>query len=280
MNDVVVGSGFEAVKFAAKNGCVLLCPDVKDDKPEPFEYCDDTLIDIYGDCSRKIEKPEGPEIVGPQKMRIWEHLIFVLSYHGLTPVHGFNDVTLRFDNNKKISILISGSKVDEVVFDKLYIFSPDKLKNCPGLGDVKYEKRYYVLDDYKVFESKIPYDELNFDEDFVKNLYLHKSTTGTTSLVSESILTTEQFQDPEYSSTFAQFIIEDELDQFEYSKISKEGRRSKVIYDLENLKDTEDIQFFYNQEIKLEKSQNIYPKLKSTLFFLLHNKAINAEHIL
>jgi len=215
--NIVVGSSLRALLFAFQNNYPILF--TKPQKPFRFDFMhegvDLSSLKIPQD-TRTLNTFGDKKVVGPQKLLLWERLIFLLSLDSKVPLSNLCDSLRCVDN--KIFCSNEYSKIAEISFNNCYYFYDE---NTSGFVKEKtFDSRRYLCYDWVAFnrggKHKIDYFETK--DDLVHKVWFYSSDRidGNTPVKDAcvlSILTQEQIEHFDYSETMVRFKLIHEMEQ-------------------------------------------------------------------
>ncbi len=210
-DEVVIGNSLAALTYSYFNSVPLIYNE--ESKPQFFEFFDSDFeldkLHLEAD-NYELRGLESTKVVGHPKLKVWEHLMFVLSLSGHIPLS--NKVsTIRIEDDNMLKITTKKFRVIRVKFKKLRIFDS---KSIDGLSIPEKQIFNFKVIDWVDVKSgmKHDYDYFETDNDFVKEVYFYPSTRFAGSkdrkdLVSVSYLKKYQLENFENSDTYVKFKI-------------------------------------------------------------------------
>ena len=171
-------------------------------RPRFFEFIDNS-VDLTKTGFLKENKelilPKGKKIFSYSKRSIMDHLYFIQCLCGNIPFRDDDISEIRVnEEDKLLKIITNKQRIFKYKFNKLRVFDTRELNFLTSTGNSTEKK--YVLDE---FELKIKNDKfyniIPTEFDFPKEIYIASDKKR---LMSYSLLTLDQINDPEYSSWF------------------------------------------------------------------------------
>ena len=209
---IILGGDISSLAYAFKTGLPLILTD-----PQPpfiFDYLSqDISFEEIGLAETICWKSNSGDVVyGPNKLQIWQKLMFLLSLSGKI-IYGDTARSVTIEDNI-LSISLDGVKSKTIGFDSLIVFSD---KNVIGLDSfTKTINKKNIVYDWVNIKSggTHDYDVFLFDNDFVKEVFFYPSernkNTKQKDLVAVSYLTDEELIDFSFSDTYVKFkLLED-----------------------------------------------------------------------
>ena len=207
-DELVIGSGLNAVMYAYFNPCSLILN--THEKPWFFDFFDHSmeLDKIQMDSpSYRLRGLYSSKLVGPSKLEAWERLCFIMSLSGKIPMSD-KTASIRIEPNK-VKVTTRNFRMSAFKFNKLRIFDDE---NIVGLGIPKEENNQYRVADWIDVQSGMVHerDYLETGDKFVKDIYFYPSkrmddTSKRKDLVAVSHIDREQLQSFEFSDTYVRF---------------------------------------------------------------------------
>jgi len=180
-------------------------------KPRFFEFVDNsvnlTKTGILKD-NKQLNFPKGKLVKSYSKSKVMDHLYMIQSLCGNIP---FKDSIsdIRLDEDEKIlKITTETQRLFRYKFNKLRIFDTRGLSFLNSTGES--EDKHYVLDEFNIeIKNNKFYHIIPREGDFPKNIYI---SSNKKKLMSHSLLTPTEMENPEFSSFFIQKQVERELE--------------------------------------------------------------------
>lgn len=208
-DEVVIGLTTSSLLYSYIFNCPMLYKN--ESHPRFFEFIDSsvnlTSIGIPKD-NKQLNFPKGKLVKAYSKKRVMEYLFLLLSLSGNIPFK--NEISdIRVDEELKIiKITTKTQRIFRYKFNKIRIFDTRNLQFLTPSGITK--EKHYVLDEFEVkIKNEKYYHVIPLEGDFPKNIYI---SSDKKKLMSHSMLTQEEMNDPEYSSFFISKQIEKELE--------------------------------------------------------------------
>ena len=203
---IVIGSSVEALLYAFKTDSHILM--LNHEIPFEFDYSEENqTFDFLKISDTDQLSTNGDTIrVGAQKQKIWQKLLFVLHLSGKV-LFGNQSRSATIDSNS-LSVGCEGAKRRDLFFDKLTVFDDHNVYGLPpAINQIK--KKNVVYDWFNVNScEQHEYDFLQFDTDFVKNVFFYKTKRSKSQIkdfVTVSYLEDEEIYDFSNSETYVKF---------------------------------------------------------------------------
>ena len=210
-DEIVIGNTLAALTYSYFNSAPILS--LGDKKPFFFEFFgpDFDLDKLQLEAENyELNGLEKKKVVGHSKLKVWEHLSFVLSLSGLMPLSDKGS-TIRIEDDNILKVTTKKFRVMRIKFNKLRIFDDTDID---GLHIPKKQNSVYKVIDWLDVKSgmKHEYDYFDTDNDFVKEVYFYPSTRFEGSVdrkdaVSISFLKKYQLENFENSDTYVKFRV-------------------------------------------------------------------------
>lgn len=204
---IILGGSIESLVYAYKTGIPIILVDPQ--PPFVFDYLDPEISfkELGIDDNIALKSNSGEVVFGPNKLRIWQKLLFLLSLSGKV-IYGDTTRSVRIEENT-LYVSLDRVKNKKVEFGSLVVFSDE---NVIGLDSFKKKviKKSIVYDWVNIKSGGThEYDIFLFDDDFVRDVYFYPSkrnrNTKQKDLVAVSYLTDEELIDFSYSDTYVKF---------------------------------------------------------------------------
>tara|TARA_R110002074_G_scaffold170721_2_gene333059 strand:+ start:2015 stop:2920 length:906 start_codon:yes stop_codon:yes gene_type:complete len=282
-DEVVIGNSLAALTYSYLNSVPLIYNG--DSKPQFFDFFDSEfeLDKLHLETMNyELNGIESTKTVGHSKLKVWEHLMFVLSLSGHIPFS--NKVsTIRIEDDNVLKVTTKKFRVIRAKFKKLRIFDSENMDGLPA--PEKQILSFKVIDWVDVKSGmKHSYDYFETDSEFVKEVYFYPSTRFAGSidrkdLVSVSYLKKYQLENFENSDTYVKFKILKLMkaagirgarngkdfnnpEKYKYYAVKIEPRKREVLKSQRDIyENTETLNFDYRPEEKIyidSKKKNEY----------------------
>ena len=130
-DEVVIGNSLAALTYSYLNSVPLIYNG--DSKPHFFDFFDSEfeLDKLHLEAENyELRGLESSKTVGHSKLKVWEHLMFVLSLSGHIPFS--NKVsTIRIEDDNVLKVTTKKFRVIRVKFQKLRIFDSENIDGLP-----------------------------------------------------------------------------------------------------------------------------------------------------
>ena len=208
---VVIGGRLNALLYAYYNNLPIIFTEPQ--PPHPFEYFDPRvdLSDFLFDHDKfQLCTLNGKKEFGQSKLKLYNHMCFLLSLAGLMPLFNIAD-TMRIEKTL-LKIATKNSRLIQIEFDSLVIFDDH---NVAGLSPPKQKKEetFEVIDWISTrVGGKHEIDYIKTKEAFVNEIFFYPSeridgNTKIKDIAAISYLTHEDINDYRFSDTYARFKI-------------------------------------------------------------------------
>ena len=210
-SEVVIGNTLAGLMYSYFNSVPLIS--VNDRKPFFFDFFDPDfeLAKLQLETENyKLNGTDDKKIFGHSKLKVWEHLAFVLSLSGCLHLSD-KPVTIRIEDGNILKITTKKFRVVRLKFKKLTIFDEEGIE---GLHIPEKESGIFKVIDWLDVKSgmKHEYDFFETENDFVKEIYFYPSLRFDGSVdrkdaVAISYLKKYQLQTFENSDTYVKFKV-------------------------------------------------------------------------
>ena len=175
IDNIVIGSGLNAIVFAYLNNYVL----ISNEYEQPFRFdCFSSVFDISSlhvpSKETTLQTRAGEKKVGISKMDVCKHLLFNLSLAGLSPLSD-KVVSIKINEDSTLNV---ATERNAFVFQykKLYVFDDANVFGLPERMGTINEGLYKVIDWINIKSCTThPYDYFETEDDFVNEVFFYPS---------------------------------------------------------------------------------------------------------